>query len=105
MEKGNHIRVKNLSTHGMRYKKLTVGKIYEIIGKNLSNNEIYIINDKGYQVTIAVYELKDLELLPQDDKSEFSLNTYRVLLDEALLKNDIEWAKELHDKYIGILSK
>lgn len=105
MEKGNHVRVKKLTTYGMSRKKLTIGKIYEIEDKNLYSNEIYVRDDTGNKIGIAVYDLSDLELLPQDDKSEFSLNTYRVLLDEALLKNDIEWAKELHDKYIGILSK
>lgn len=105
MEKGNHIKIKKLTTYGMSRKKLTVGKIYEIVAKNLSNNEIHIIDDIGNEIGIAVYDFSDLELLPQNDQSNFSLNTYQVLLDEALLKNDLEWAKELHDRYIGILSK
>lgn len=105
MEKGNHIRIKKLTTYGMTRKKLTVGKIYEIVAKNLSNNEIYVIDDIGNKIGIAVYDFSDLELLPQNDQSYFSLNTYQVLLDEALLKNDLELARELHDKYTGILSK
>lgn len=105
MEKGNHVRVKKLTTYGMSRKKLTIGKIYEIEDKNLYSNEIYVRDDSGNKIGIAVYDLSDLELLPQDDQCDFSLNTYQVLLDEALLKNDIKWAKELHDKYIGILSK
>lgn len=105
MNKGDHIKIKKLSTYGMKRKKLIIGKVYQIQDKHKLNNDIFIDNEKGQRITISVCDFGDIELLPQNDKCDFSLNTYQIMLDEALLNNDIEWAKELHDKYIGIISK
>lgn len=105
MEKGNHIRVKKLTTYGMQRKKLTIGKIYQILDKNLYSNEIYVIDDIGNKIGIAVYDYSDLELLPQDDQHDFSLNIYEVLMDELIRTKDFDGCIELHRKLEGIKSK
>lgn len=102
---GGHIKFHKFTSYGMQRANLTLHKIYGVVDKDKFNGGIFVINDNNIKTYISPYDYKDVTELPQDDQCEFSLNTYQVLLDESLLKNDIEWSKELHDRYIGIVSK